>query len=362
MRRLALALLLAACGDEGAPEASSPPPRGSPAVPAPAALDAADASAAEPPANSSAGSRFLGRDESAFLASLRDEDVAHVELGRGGRSLAFRVTLADGRRAYFKPEQSFSAARWYSEVAAYHLDRALGLGRVPPVVSRRFYWPPLRRIAEDDARVGEVVVEGRTVRGALIGWVEGRVPPLGLGRSWERWIRLDGGMSISPYQRPSDYRGLLNGRLSPEETEVGRLEEQLEPLSSERVAELSDLIVFDTLISNVDRWGGDFTNLRTRGRGGPLIFLDNGAGFWVGSHRLGLMDARLEALQRFRRRTVEALEVFDLAAFEERLAADPLAPLLTDWQIEGIEVRRRAVLAHVRRMRERFGDRIWVQD
>ncbi len=358
-----MVLLVASCG-EGSHEASSPTViQRVAAAPAQrrAAVDAGSSESEVAPCERQV-SRFLGHDEAAFLTSLRQEDVAHVQLGRGGRSLAFRVTLADGRRAYFKPEQSFSAARWYSEVAAYHLDRTLGLGRTPPVVSRRFYWPPLRRIAQDDARVSEVTVMNNTVRGALIGWVEGPVPPLGLGRSWERWIRLDGGMAISPYQRPSDYRGLLNDRLTPEETEMGRLEEQQESLSSERIAELSDLIVFDTLISNVDRWGGSFTNLRTRGHGGPLLLLDNGAGFWAGSHRLGLMDARLEALQRFRRRTIEALEVFDLEAFRDRLAADPLAPLLTDWQIEGVEVRRRAVLAHVRRMRERFGDRIWVQD
>ena len=188
------------------------------------------------------------------------------------------------------------------------------------------------------------------------------MPPLGLGRGWERWIRLEEGLGITPYQRPSDYRALLNRRLLPEETELGRLDLQDEPLRTERVAELSDLIVFDYLISNVDRWGGDFTNLRIRGWGGPLLFLDNGAGFWIGSHRLGLMDARLRALQRFRRSTIEALERFDLEAFRRRLASDPHAPLLTEGQIEGVDVRRRAVLTHVQRLRRRFGDRIWVQD
>lgn len=362
--RLAIALwlaLLASCG-EGSPKAPPTLARRGTATNPRAVLRRVERDAGAEAPDGPRITGFLGRDETSFLASLRSEDVAHVELGRGGRSLAFRVTLADGRRAYFKPEQSFSAARWYSEVAAYHLDRELGFGRTPPVVSRRFYWPPLRRVAGDDARLAEVRVENHSVRGALIGWIEGRVPPLGLGRSWERWIRLEGPLAISPYQRPSDYRGLLNQRLTPEETEIGRLEEQDRPLTDARAGELSDLIVFDYLISNVDRWGGGFTNLRTCGGGGPLVFLDNGAGFWTGSHRLGLMDARLEALQRFRRRTIEALERFELAAFSERLAADPNSPLLTERQIEGVEVRRRAVLAHVMRLRRRFGDRIWVQE
>jgi hypothetical protein len=55
--------------------------------------------------------------------------VVRAEKGKGGRSLSFKVELSSGRRAYFKPEQSF-AADWFSEVASYHLDRALGLGRL----------------------------------------------------------------------------------------------------------------------------------------------------------------------------------------------------------------------------------------
>ena len=88
-----------------------------------------------------------------------------------------------------------------------------------------------------------------------------------------------------------------------------------EPDQESRPAELSDLIVFDYLTQNVDRWGGDFTNLRIRGPGGPLIYLDNGAGFWLGEQRLGLMEARLKALQRFRRATVEAVRRLDVDAF-----------------------------------------------
>ena len=37
----------------------------------------------------------------------------------------------------------------------------------------------------------------------------------------------------------------------------------------------SDLLIFDYLVQNVDRWGGDFTNVRSRANDGPLVFLDS---------------------------------------------------------------------------------------
>ncbi|MGB8332042.1 MAG: hypothetical protein WCE62_18085, partial [Polyangiales bacterium] len=112
----------------------------------------------------------------------------------------------------------------------------------------------------------------------------------------------------------------------------------------------------DYLTQNVDRWGGDFTNVRSRGPGGPLIYLDNGAGFWLGDQRLGLMEARLKALQRFRRSTIEAVRELEIPRFEARLREDPLAPVLNAKQLQGLAQRRRAVLDHVNAMIARFGE------
>jgi hypothetical protein len=128
------------------------------------------------------------------------------------------------------------------------------------------------------------------------------------------------------------------------------------PDNPERPAELSDLILFDYLTQNVDRWGGDFTNVRTRGPGGPLIYLDNGAGFWLGEQRLGLMEARLEALQRFRRSTIDAVRALDLDALAKQMRGDPLAPVLNAKQLDGLRRRRQAVVDHVDALIARFGE------
>lgn len=119
---------------------------------------------------------------------------------------------------------------------------------------------------------------------------------------------------------------------------------------------MSDLIVFDYLTNNLDRWGGHNTNIRTVGEGGPLMFLDNAAAFTLGRARIPLMDRRLHQVQRFRRETIDAVRDLDVEAFQARLAADPLAPTLSERQLANLEVRRRHLLEHVDGLVERHGE------
>jgi len=300
---------------------------------------------------------FLGEPDGPRIEALRSEKILSTKRGKGGRSLAFKITLADGTEGYFKPKQSFSAAHWYSEVAAYYLDRQLGLGRVPPTTGRAFAWAELEKAANNDKRIQELEIEkDGTIEGAFVWWIPDPLVRLKLGRRWERWIRVQKSLPITPYQRPVDYRSDLNGRPGVREATDPARRLASASDAEERAAELSDMIVFDYLIQNVDRWGGNFTNVRTRGQRGPLIYLDNGAGFWLGEQRLGLMEARLGALQRFRRSTVEAVRKLDVERFAKRLATDPLSPVLNNTQLEGLKGRQQAFLAHVDRMVDRFGE------
>lgn len=285
------------------------------------------------------------------LQTLRHGEIVRVERGSGGRSVGFRLTFADGARGYFKPEQTFSGASDVAEVAAYHLDRLLGLGRVPPTALRAIPWSRLAPIIDGDPRASEVIVRpDGTVRGSLSYWIEEPLVPLVLGVGFERWFRVEPAPYLTPFQRPRVYLAQASGRepiVMPTDEEGRTLPLAGEPDREGRGAELSDLVVFDHLVLNIDRWGGGFTNVRTRGRGGPLVFLDQGGGFGPGMQQIGFMDRRLAVVQRFRRRTIESLRALELGALRERLEAEGFGALLDAHRLEGLEARRAAILAHV---------------
>jgi len=311
---------------------------------------------------------FFDAPDAPILAALSSGEIASIEKGRGGRSLAFRVTLSNGQKGYFKPEQTFSASNWFGEVAAYHLDRLLGLGRVPAVVSRVFSWKGLEPVAGTDPRKSEVIVRDGKVIGAFVAWVTGGLRPLPAQPGWERWLRIDhlSTTAVSPFQRPILWKRdmALSRRLgpsfrSPEERAALR-KAHPEPERPDRPAELSDLTVFDYLTRNLDRWGGENANVLVRGAGGPLVFLDNSAGFEPGAWQPDLGEARLHMLQRFRRSTIEAARALDLRQFEARLATEAVTPVLTRAQLNALGARRRALLEWVAELQMLHGEAIWA--
>jgi hypothetical protein len=133
-----------------------------------------------------------------------------------------------------------------------------------------------------------------------------------------------------------------------------------EPDREDRAAEMSDLIVFDYLTRNQDRWGGDNANVLVRGARGALVFLDNGASFEPGDPRPSLMEARLHALQRFRRKTIAGVRAFDMERYKARLAAERLQPVLSEAQLDGLAQRRQALLEWVAHSERTHGEAIWA--
>jgi len=321
---------------------------------------------------------FLDKPEKALRESLASQPIERVEHGLGGRSVAFRITLADGTRGYYKPEQSFSAAHWYAELAAYYLDRELRLGRTPPAVGRRLSWKDLRSHVGSDEPVEEVIIEkDGTVRGAFIGWVGGTLQPIRPPSRWERWLRVRGWPThaVTPFQRPAVYMDLLAGKeggrvdsprwygadagVSADKTPTTSKSSDSktkEPANPDLIPALSDMIVFDYLTLNLDRWGGEFTNVRTKEKDGPLIFLDNGAGFSLGQATNGMMRSRLHAVEKFRRATIDAVRNLNLDALKKRMNSDPLAPLLPPFAFTQLEERRQHVLSHVAAMTDKYGE------
>jgi hypothetical protein len=84
--------------------------------------------------------------------------------------------------------------------------------------------------------------------------------------------------------------------------------------------------------------------------------MDNANGFHGGRKQGRQARAKLAAVQRVRRSTVEALRELDVATLRTALAQDPLAPVLTARHFEDLERRRAEILEHIEALQEQFGD------
>ncbi len=260
------------------------------------------------------------------LTRLASAPITAVKPNRGGSSVTLRVRFDDGGRAVFKPEQKHWRVGHRAEIAAYHLDRRLCFLRTAPVAGRSLDAKLLRRHLEANGADekflkrfdDEVIVRDGHVDGALIAWHEKSLanaePPRG-------WSDADGGAVTSEL--------------------------------AARLPEYSDMMVFDFVADNSDRFSGG--NVLSLGKGGPLIFLDNAAGFtpW---RKDTTLEKLMKPLCRFRRATVEALRAVGPAAapgrrlsalLEASLARDALAPVLNKAQLAAADARLAALLEHV---------------
>ncbi len=247
--------------------------------------------------------------------------ISELRPNGGGKSITLRARFSDGTRAVVKPRQKASFSNHRGEIAAYHVDRLLGFGRTAVVVGRRLPLGLVLAAAGGDPKLearmrDELIPEPgappSVVEVALIAWHDGLLADAEPPRGWRE-------------SEPTLHDGAL-----------------------------TDLVVFDALIDNTDRWSGG--NVRSLGKGGPIIFLDNASSFlpYRAAQHLFLSKS-LGELCTFRGATLTALVEPRLSARLARsLARDPLAPVLDDKSLAEVDVRREKILAATRACEDRL--------
>jgi hypothetical protein len=267
---------------------------------------------------------FRGGDDDQLLELLCEATPARWERNTRGTTISFRITFDDGSQAAYKPDQTIGHSNWEAEVAAYRLNRRLGIHRVPPSCARR--------ATREELLGAEGVTPDFRQRVEESVLFDGDGTVLGMAMHWV--ADLQGGQE---YESDGDWPPwLAQGSRIPDG-------------SGEDARALSDMLLLDWLTLNTDRWTGGNVR-RAGGDDGPLVFIDNAAGFGAEAGTARVWPYFRWA-QRFRRTTVERLRVLDDAALDALLG-----DVLTVDQLAGLRDRRDRALERIDELLGRFGE------
>ena len=278
---------------------------------------------------------FLGMSDELLLERVRTQPIARFKLNHGGSSLSFRVDFADGSRAAWKPMQTNMQSVPRKEVAAYRLNRLLGLHAVPPAAPRAVTRDELLEHLHPESLVALPRIKAETVFGP-----DGRT--IGTASYWIPIIK-DSGFD-TPDGRKQTQAWLTIGQEIP-------------PDRLSMAAQVSTLIVFDFLTSNPDRYSGG--NMKMSEDGKQLYYMDNTMSFYVDGTGNERNREVLFKTQRFSRALYEALDRVTVANLQRALAEELGTPyeILTPAEISAVAARRAVVQRYIADLIAQHGER-----
>jgi hypothetical protein len=307
---------------------------GAPAATTPMALERANLAVALPEPDT-----VFGTPDHELLAPIAASPVTKVKLNHGGSSLSLRIDFASGARAAFKPMQIHPQSDPRREIAAYRVDRLLGIGHVAPAKSAEFSVEELVAAFEPSGRgyaAGRLAEEAIPRRGLLVGELSWWIPEI-------KGVRIGGKLIDEP-----DGMAVWTGYLQA----GADMPAELRPM----LAQISTVILFDLLIDNADRWSGNNTQGSVDGR--ILYFMDNTLSF--SAFTLGHANnlSKLTRIQVFPRALIGKLRALTLETVSAVLGRedDLLGPLLTDAEIRAIMSRRDHIVEYIDKLIAELGE------
>jgi hypothetical protein len=278
---------------------------------------------------------FLGMSDELLLERVRTQPIKRFKLNHGGSSISFRIDFADGSRAAWKPQQTNSQTVPRKEVAAYRLNRLLGLNAVPPAAPRAVTRDELFSHLHPDSLDALPRIQAETIFDA-----EGKT--LGTASYWIPVIK-DSGFDTPEGQRLTQAWLTLGEPIPPDKLSMAR--------------QVSDLIVFDFLTSNPDRYSGG--NMKMSPDGTELFYMDNTMSFFLDPQGPQRNREVLFRTQRFSRSLFEALDRITVPTLRRVLGAEAGAghEILTPAEIDALVARRDVVRRHIGGLIDRYGAR-----
>jgi hypothetical protein len=281
----------------------------------------------------------FGASDPELLAPIATAPLTKVKLNHGGTSLSMRLEFASGARAAFKPQQIHPQSDPRREIAAYRVDRLLGIGHVAPAKSAGFDIDDLVAAVDptNRARVAARIEDEAIARhGKLYGEVQWWIPDI-------KSVRMEGQLIDDP-EGQAIWAGYLQAGAA--------MPPQLQPM----LAQIATAILFDLLIDNSDRWSGNNTQGSLDGQ--ILYFMDNTLAF--STFTLGHTNnlSKLYKIQVFPRALVARMRALTADAIAAAIGPDDelLGPLLTAAEIRAMIARRDHFLEYIDRLIAELGE------
>jgi hypothetical protein len=280
-----------------------------------------------------ASGTFMGMSDELLLERVRTQPIVRFKVNHGGSSLSFRIDFTDGSRAAWKPTQTNTQTIPRKEIAAYRLNRLLGLNAVPPAAPRAVSREDILTHLHPESIELIPRIEAETIFGP-----GGKT--VGTASYWIPVIK-DSGFDTPEGQRLAQTWLSQGERIPPDQRDMA--------------AQLSDLFVFDFLTANPDRLSGG--NMKMSPDGKQLYYMDNTMSFFVDpTGKQKNRDALLK-VQRFSRATYAALDRISVPTLEQILAEETGTPyeILTPAEIRAVVARRDVVRQYVAVLVSQFG-------
>ena len=293
-------------------------------------------------------------------------DVDGLKKLGGGSTLVYRLIKDKTTIAAYKPFQKRFQSNYRSEIAAYRLCPVMKCGfDVPVNLPVVFEFQEFSRLSARNASHPEAAFTAiiptlngdgsHRVDGTFKQWIPEYADfPIELKSLWRAW--LNPGTTREDLQRPAS-------EIVPEvakKHELGarfadKLAPHLENLTKYELArQISNLIVFDFLVNNWDRFSGvpKLYGINCQIVHGRLMSIDNGAAFAKTPN--SKPRQHLEQIQRFSRLTYDAIRAFDKESLTKALFPSP-SPMELE-KIDTFWALRDAYLNYVEQCIEKNGE------